>query len=242
MFEPVKIALGCYMAGFYAGIVPTTTALKEYCARGLEKSIAFAPSRMVDAAEEMLASWQRNDTDGATTRPAKLPVILVAVAKDYIPVGRDYTRQTPESQWVILPGDAKERVFSLRTLAGEIRAQILIVASDEPTARSLAAQFLLYTDAVDEHRFNAEYSFAGVVSKFPVQLESTDIPAQSIATEAKNLTMLALDLSLRATVPLFSSPKDGEPNDGKGTDGDENDPHGFLVVVQTNGDYVEVKP
>lgn len=93
MLEPVKIAFGHYMGAFYAGIAPTTTGLHEYVARGLAKSIVWAPSRMVDAIEDMLSAWQRNDTDGAPTQPAKMPIIFVAIAKDYTTSGRDYTRQ-----------------------------------------------------------------------------------------------------------------------------------------------------
>ena len=81
------------MGAFYAGIVPTTNGLQEYAARGLAKSIVLVPSRMVDAVEEMLSAWQRNDTDGAPTQPAKMPIIFVAIAKDYTTPGRDYARQ-----------------------------------------------------------------------------------------------------------------------------------------------------
>lgn len=242
MIEPVKVAFGEFMAGYYASLVPTTKALHEYVSRGLAKSIAWAPGRMVDSVDEMLSSWQRNDTDSATTRPAKLPVVIVAMAKDYTPTGRDYTRQVADEEMIILPGDPKERVFGLRTVAGDIRAQLAIIASDEPTARSLAAQFPLYIEAAPNRRFGARYTFAGVTSNWPVQIETTEVLASSASLESKNLTCLLIDLPLHATIPLFSAPKDTDPHDGKGTTGSASDPHGYQVVVETFSSYTEARP
>lgn len=239
MLEPVKAAFGQFMGRFYVEIVPTTQPLEGYVARGLAKSIVWAPSRMVDMAEEMLGSWQRNDTDSATTKPANMPVMIVAMARDYTPTGRDYTRQIADAEMVMIPGDTKGRAFSLRTIAGDVRAQVAIFAQDEPTAKSLAAQFLLFLDATPNRRFTAHYTFAGESMEWPVQVESPDSPAMSIQTESKNLTILAIDLTLKATIPLFSAPGAGQPNDGKGTPGDAADPSGYLLTVQVNSDKRE---
>lgn len=236
MLQPVKTAFGQYMGVFYSAIVPTTKSLQEYVVRGLAKSIVWAPSRMIDAAEDMLAAWMKNDTDGAATHPADMPVIIVAMAKDYMPTGRDYTRQVSESVEVILPDDAKERAFNVRTIDGDVRAQIAIFAHDEPTAKSLASQFLLHIDAMPNRRFDARYTFAGQNLDWPVQIESPDSPAMSIQSDAKNLTILAVDITLKAHIPLFQAPKDDDPNDGKGTPGDANDPSGYPVVTQVDFD------
>jgi hypothetical protein len=233
MFEPVKVGFGEYMTAFYNSIVPTTKPMQEYVLRGVGKAIAWAPSRMIDAAEEMLASWQRNDTDSADTQPAKLPVIIVAVAKDYTPTGRDYTRQAAESQLVIIPDDVKERAFGLRTIAGDIRAQVVIMAADEPTAKSLASQFCLFLDAMLNRSFTARHAFAGMDMDWPVQIESPETLFMNIQTDVKNVTILAGDLTLKAEIPLFDAPKEGEYNDGKGVPG-TNDPAGYPVVVQVN--------
>lgn len=242
MLESVKAAFGQFMGRFYSEIVPTTQPLQAYIVRGLAKSIVWAPSRMVDSAEEMLAAWQRNDTDGATTRPADMPVMIVGMARDYTPTGRDYTRQIADAELVMIPGDDKERVFSLRTVAADIRAQIAIFAQDEPTARSLAAQFLLFLDATPNRRFTARYTFAGEQMDWPVQIESTDSPATSIGTEAKNLTILAIDLTLKATIPMMNAPAPGQPNDGKGTPGSASNPSGFPLVERVNATAKEAAP
>jgi hypothetical protein len=184
---------------------------------------------MVDAAEDMLGLLMRSEIHDQPTRPPELPAILVAIAKDYTPTGRDYTRQVADRQMVVIPTDPKERMFGLRAVAGDVRAQIAIFATDEPSARSLASQFLLFVDATPNRRFAARYCFAGQDMDWPVQVETPEVPATSIQNDARNLTILALDLILRAQIPLFDAPGAGEVNDGKGTPG-TSDPAGYPTV------------
>lgn len=230
MFEPVKAGLGSFLRDYYAEVVPTTRPLEEFVARGFPRCVAWAPSRMVDTAEEMLAQWQRNDTHEGATRPPKLPVILVAVARDWVPATRDFTTQVADPVDVTFPHDAKRRLFRMRTVAGDIRTQAVIFASDEPTARSLAAQLALFLDSPSRRRFPAAYPFAGLEHAFPAQIEVPDNPAMSIETGNKNLTAVAVNLTLKVTVPLFMAPKPGEPNDGKGVPGTD-DPAGYPLVA-----------
>ncbi len=236
MFEPVKIAFAEYLGRFYQGITPTTRGMSEFASRGLEKAMAWAPGRMVDAAEEMLDSWQRNDTDdsSATTRPAKLPVILVALAQDHTPTGRDYTRQISEPQYFTFACDSKERAFKLRTLAATLRAQLVIFAHDEPTARAIAAQFLLYIDAFTTRGFSCSIRFCGMDHHWPARIETPEVPAMRVPTDNKNLTMLAIDLNIKTSIPLFQSPKVGEPNDGKGDPLNPDDLAGYPLVTSFN--------
>lgn len=234
MLQPIKVAFGQYMSRFYASLLPTTKQLNEYKARGLDKSIVWAPSRMVDVVEDMLAAWQKNDTYGADTQPAKMPVIVVAVDENYAPSGRDYTRQISEMPYFTLPGVEKERAFKIRVIAADIRAQVVIMAHEEPTAKSIASQFCLFLDSIENRRFQSLWSFAGESGmEWPVQIESPEVPAMSIKTDAKNLTILACDVTLKASIPLFYAPGVGEPNDGQGTPG-TNDPAGYPVVLEVN--------
>lgn len=231
MFEPVKAGFGEFLRDFYAEVVPTTRPLVEFVERGFPYCVAWAPTRMVDTAEEMLSQWQRNDTHEGATRPPKLPVILVAVAKDWVPAGREFTTQVADPVSVTFPHDPKRRLFRMRTAAGDVRAQVVIFASDEPTAKSLAAQFALYLDSPSRRRFPAAYPFAGLEHAFPAQVEAPDNPASSIDTGSQNLTVLAVDLTLKCTVPIFMAPKAGEPNDGKGTPGTD-DPAGYPLATE----------
>lgn len=232
MLQPIKAAFGRFMGRYHAALVPTTKPLESYVTRELGKAIAWAPARMIDAAEDMLSLWMRSDIHDAPTQPPDMPAIVVAMAKDYTPTGRDFTRQVADREMVTIPTDPKGRMFGLRTAAGDIRAQIVIFATDEPTARSLASQFLLFLDATPNRRFLARYRFAGQNMDWPVQVETPDAPAMNIQTEAKNLTVLAIDITLRAEMPLFDAPKHGEANDGKGTPGNVEDPAGYPVVQE----------
>ncbi|MCM1128963.1 MAG: hypothetical protein NC211_03665 [Alistipes senegalensis] len=241
MLEPVKVAFGQFMGRFFASVVSTTKPLNSFVSRPLSQAIVFAPARMVDAAEEMLNKWMQTDVHPAPTTPHNLPVIICAIAKDYTPTGRDYTRQVADRQMVMIPGDEKERLFGLRTAAGDVRAQCVIFATDEPSARSLAAQFALYLDETMNRRFKAVFRFAGIDTEWPVQIESPDSPAMSIASEAKNLTILAIDVPLKVEIPFFDAPKHGEPNDGKGIPGTD-DPAGYPVVVDIPIESSEAKP
>ena len=226
MFEPVKAGLGRYLGRWFDSLVPTTPSMQRYRIRPLGQAILWAPGRMVDAATDMVASYQRNATDGGdATRPYQMPVTLVAVAKDYEPARRGYTRQITDFTPIILDQDPLQRLFKVRTIAGELRAQIVVAAHDEPTARSLAAQWGLWVDT--HRRFSAAFPFAGFDHEYPVQIETPETPASVVASDVSNLTILALDMTLLCTVPLFSSPLPGEPNDGRGSDDDPNNPHGF---------------
>ncbi|NDI85084.1 hypothetical protein [Undibacterium crateris] len=229
----LKVGFGHYMAGFYSRLSPTTKALSEFVSRGLSKSIVYAPSRMVDAVEDMLASWRKNDNSGTGAVSPFLPVIIIATAKDYMPATGDYSIQHANPVYVTLPDDKKERVFKMRQMVGDRRAQVAICAADEPTARSIAAQFSLYISDPANRTFSAPYRFAGFDLPFPVKLETIDAPAMNIETEQKNLTILAMDLSLRETIPIFDFPRDGELHDGRGVVGDFNNPSGYQVTSQS---------
>lgn len=238
----VKSAFGAYIGEFYASLVPTTKPMHEFVARGLAKSCVWAPGRMIDQIDEMISAWQRNDTDQAPTQPPKLPVVIVAMAKEYIPTGREYGRQISEQLDVIFPDDVKERYFGLRVMSGDIRAQVAFCAVDEVTAKSIASQFLLFIDAVENRRFFAQYAFAGEQLPFPVQIESPEAPAINVQTGNKNLTVLAADLTLKASIPLFNVPTGDQPNDGQGTPGDAADPNGYPLVIEVVGEIIEPQP
>jgi hypothetical protein len=238
MLKPLKIAFGGYLARYFAAIVPTNDMIAEFAARPIEKAIVWSPGRMVDAAYEMLQMWQRNDTDSAPTQPFRLPVAIAGLAKDAIPSGRDYTRQVAEPQMVMLPNDAKERMFGLRTIATDVRAQVAFFAHEEGTARSLASQLFLFADAVENRRFVATYRFAGQSLDFPVVVEDPGIVGSLQQVEERNLTILSFDLSLHVTIPLFSAPGEGEENDGLGTPGTD-DPAGYPKVIEVDVDSNE---
>jgi len=208
MLEPVNIAFAQYLTRYHAALTPTTNGMKRYLRRPVSQAIVWAPSRLVDQAQQMLSLWAKASVNGAITRPPDLPVIIVGMAQDYAPTGRDYSRQIADPQWVQLPDDSQQRVFKLRTVTADIRAQLAIFSSSQPTATALAAQFLLFVDASANRRFMADYVLSGMTTRWPVQIETPENPAMRIETEAENLTILAIDVNLHATIPLLDS---GDP-------------------------------
>lgn len=233
MFQELKDGFGRYMIRFFDQLVPTTKPMHEYCRRPFKYAVMLAPARMIDQAEDLLNKYLRADMQkgiGGATRPHNLPVILVAFARDVTPTGRDYGRQIANADFIKLPDDEKGRVFKIRTVASDVRVQCAVFASDEPTARSIAAQFLLFVDAVQNRRFWVDYEFAGMPLKYPAQLETTEAIAPLTPTEANNLTVLAVDLTLKCTIPLINGAKTEDEADDKGIVGDEFDPAGYRVV------------
>jgi len=237
MYEPVKVGFGRYLGRFFAGgIVPTTRYLTEYVKRPLHQAILWAPGRMVDLAEEMLAAWQRDDSRGAPTPAYSMPIMLAAMAKDATQSGPDYNRAIATEQPVVIPDDPKSRLFHLRTCSANIRTQVVIAAHEEPTARALASQFLLFCEAFPNRVFPATFRHSGINVDWPVKVMLPENPAALVSTEAKNLTLLACDLTLHATVPLYRAPKSGEPNDGQGDPENLEDLAGFPMVVEITND------
>lgn len=232
--DPVKVALGRYLERFHAQLIADTPAMGEFAARPFSKACVWAPGRMIDQALDMLEAWRKNDTSQAARGTPLLPVMLVAVSKDFMPAPPDFTRGLSDDYLpVMIPGDAKNRVFHMRAVVADIRTQIAIFAPEEATARSVAMQLHLFASALPNRRFNATYRLSGVEDPWPVVLELPDLNAVAVPTEVKNLTILTVDIQLRATIPMLVRPGAGQ-EDGKGSDAPD-DPDGFLVVSEAHG-------
>lgn len=222
-FFPLKQAFSEYMARFYAGLYPDTSAMQEYTARGIARSIVWAPDRMVDAAEEMLASYRKN-SNGPQGSNSLFPIILVALAKDYIPTGGDWGgRQVGRKMVSIVEGGS---VYGYRQAMGDIRVQVVIIAAESATARSLAAQFALFVGERHNRRMYCSHTWGQYTFDMPCMLESPDMMFGSVQSDQTNITILAGDLDLKATFPYLDAPKPGEPNDGT-----TNNPPGYPVLA-----------
>ena len=232
--DPIKAAFGRYLQRFHAQLLADTPAMREFVARDFAQAAVWAPGRMVDQATDMLEAWRKNDTSEAAQGTPKLPVMIAAMSKDFMPSPGDYTRGLSDAFLpVMIPGDAKERVFYMRAVVCDIRAQVAIFAPEESTARSIAMQLHLFASALPNRRFDAIYRLSGINDAWPVVLELPDLNAVAAPTEVKNLTILTVDISMRATIPMLVKPAAGQ-GDGQGS-GTEDDPDGFLVVTQAEG-------
>lgn len=222
----VKQGLGLYLADFYTNYFePDTAACKEWATRGLAKSMQFAAGRMIDNADGMMDDWRKNNNSGKKGTSAFLPNVIVAMGKDYTPALGEYSNQLPEWSYFIFPQDAQERIFKLRVMQGDIRIQLAIFAAEEASARSIAMQFCSFVKSLEHRTFGHQVEFASMFSNWPVQTQTPDVSVIPIAmAEQTNLTVMTVDLMLRASIPVFRSPRAGEVDDGKGAAGTPQDP------------------
>jgi len=228
MRTPLEAGFGAYMGQFYAQLVADTPAMVEFIKRGLAKSIVWAPGRMVDSVEEMLNEWRKNDNAGGPSDSAYLPVMLCAMSKDFMPSMADWGVAVGTSVDVMSPDDPHERTYKLRTSANEYRVQVVIAAPEPSTAHSIAMQFHLWANGDGGRRFKHYHEHGGILHDFPAVLEEIDLGAIDARTEQKNITILTVNINLRATIPIFKAPGAGEANDGKPA------PAGYPVVLEVN--------
>lgn len=235
MFDAAKRDFGrYYLQKFFNSIYPTNRQIERFVARPFGEACWMAPGRMIDAAEDMLSKYIRKDVHDRATQAYRFPVMIYAFANDSMPTMRDYIRNVADMEYIVFPEDPKERLFGIRQITQDVRAQVCFFAHEVPTVRALAAQFCLFLDSSEGRRFRADYRYAGFDHHWPVQLETPEAMASIVQTEEKNLNILAVDLTLKVTVPLFYAPKAGEPNDGKGTPGDIEDPAGYPLTGTIN--------
>ena len=226
---PLKEAYAKYLRRWYEGLYPDTQAMQEYVARGIEFSVMLAPGRMVDAAEDMLASYRKNNNKPTADAGAFLPIVIFAISKDYAPVIGDWGNRQVGRMLVKLTDAPDASVYGYRQAMGEVRTQIVIFAAEQMTAGSLAAQLGLFLGEMGNRGFSAQHQWHGYTLEMPVMQENPDVQFMSVATDQKNLTILAADVTLRFQIPYLDAPAVGQPNDGSA-----NVPPGYPVVTGVN--------
>lgn len=211
MFEPVMAGFSQILREFHNNVTPLNKPLRRFARAEFSDAFSFPSGRMVDALEGLLASPRL----GA-------PVVLAALDTDWVPGSAQAVSDTANAEF---PLDPKRRQFKVRTVDGEIRAQLAFCAQDKRTAQQLAAQFAEHLESTGLD-FYAAHEFAGLWHALPARVVIPETPAISVDTGRRTLAVVAINLALRVTVPLFMAPKPGEPNDGKGVPG-TNDPAGY---------------
>jgi hypothetical protein len=225
MRTPLQQGFGAYMAQFYGQLVADTPAMAEFIKRGLAKSVVWAPGRMIDGVEDMLNEWRKNDNAGGPSQSPYLPVMLCAMSKDFMPSMADWGVAVGTSLDVMNPADPHQRTYRLRTSSNEYRVQVVIVAPEAETAHSIAMQFHLWANGDGGRRFKHYHTYAGMQHDFPAVLEEIDLGAIDARSEQKNITILTVNMNLRAVIPIFKAPAEDEANDGKPA------PAGYPVVL-----------
>lgn len=205
-FFDIKLGFSAYLKPFYAGVYADTPAIQEFAARGINRSVIWAPDRMVDAVSDMLAAYQKNNNSPTPNAGSLLPVIMLAMAKDYIPVTGDWGGRQVGRQIVKFSDDPGAKAYGYRQAMGEIRLQIVVLAPDSMTSRSLAAQLGLFIGEIPNRRFYYERTFDGNTLLMPVMLETPDVLFSNTVLEQPNISALVCDLSLKAVIPYFDTP------------------------------------
>lgn len=216
---PVKHGFATYMIGWYDRLFSDTKAVTEFAARGHQKAMMFAPGRMVDAVEEMLKSYQKNQNSSTPGDSARFPIVIIGMAKDYVPTTGDWGgRQVGRKLVSFLEAtveDPNPSVYGYRQAMGDVRTQVAIMAAEEATAKSLATQFVLWVGDIPNRRFTANFVWGQYTLAMPVMIENPDILfTKQDLPDSKNMTILVADVDLKCVFPYPDAPKEGEPNDG----------------------------
>ncbi len=221
-FIQQKEAFGWYLLKWFKGLHVDTAAVKEFAARSPAQAILWAPSRMLDQVEKMLEQYRKNENGpkGATT---KLPVVLLATDDDFLGTGAEWGGQhTGYDRVQILEGGSW---YDYRQDMHDRRVQVAIIASEIDTAKSLAAQMSSFMQEPQNRHFDAKYKFGQYEVPASMSLETKRIDWMHVATDMKNVKILAGDVALKCIVPILRAPGEGEPNDGSA-----NVPPGYPVV------------
>ncbi|MDF2792326.1 MAG: hypothetical protein K0S85_79 [Pseudomonas orientalis] len=223
-FIQQKEAFGWYMLDWFNKLYTDTPGVKEFSTRRPAQAMQWAPSRMLDQVESMLAQYRKNENGpkGATT---KLPVVLLATDDDFLGTGADWGgHHTGFERVQIHEGGSW---YDYRQDMHDRRIQVAIIASDGDTAKSLAAQLSAFMQQPHRRYMDAKYLFGQYKVSGAMQLETKRIDWMKVETDLKNVKILAADVALKCVVPILRAPGDGEPNDGS-----TNIPPGYPVIQQ----------
>jgi hypothetical protein len=224
-----KEAVGNWLNQWYDSLTPTTEQLQAYIDKGFSQSVGWATGRMKDDVQAMLDSYRRNENFGTVNANSKFPVMIVAMARDVTPTTGDWgARQVPR-QFVQIEDDPQASWYGYRQAMQDVNMQVVIMATEESTARSLAFQFTYFLGLASSRRFYKTETWGQYDIESPVMLETPDVLMQFMPLDQKNMTILTVDFTLKDTIPYFDAPGIGEENDGS-----SNDPPGYPILDKIN--------
>lgn len=224
LLTPVKAAIGAWLVEFHQQAYGDTPAAFEWTQRPAKEACIWAASRMVDTVESMLSSWRNNPNHTPqVSTAAMLPVLFAAIASEYIEspgeTGRMLSTKTP----IIFPSDPLCRLFMLRLMSVDLRCQIAIAAAEQATVMSMIGQLCSWAAERQLVYANHPFETVGLWSQWPVNIIPMD--RMSVATPiGEQVKVMTLDLTIRATLPMFYGPG---PNDYA----DANTPAGFQPIA-----------
>jgi hypothetical protein len=216
LLTPVKAALGRWLVDFHAQVEKDTDAVNEWGLRPVKQAIAWAPGRMVDAADEMLKTWRKNanrEPAGPSTSQF-LPIVLCATALDYTETPSEYGRTMPDFVEAIFPNDTLNRLVKLRAMQVDLRFQVVVAAADPMTAMSIMAQLGVWAASYTRVQATFLYEPFALTHDWPVNIVMMDRIAFPTPI-AEGMSVLALDFTARAAIPIVRGPSGAEATDGQ---------------------------
>lgn len=121
----------------------------------------------------------------------------------------------------------------MNVIRGQLRVQVVVIAPEDSSAKSLMARFCHFVRRYNNRGFDALYRLAGVDDVWFNSWDSQDIYPQAVSIAQTNLAIQKVDLLLNITIPMVYGAANGQPNSGIGT-GTPDDPFGLPVVTQIN--------
>lgn len=217
-----KAAFGWYLLDWFKELYADTAGVETFRTRRPAQAMQWAPSRMLDEVEKMLAQYRKNE-NGPAGNTTRLPVMLLATDDDFLGTGADFGGHHTGFEMVqILEGGSW---YEYRQDMHDRRIQVAIIASDGDTAKSIAAQLSAFMQRPTRRYMECTYPFGQYKVPAQMQLETKRIDWMNVKTELKNIKILAADIALKCVVPILRAPAPGEPNDGT-----ENNPPGFPLT------------
>ena len=200
--EAFQKSWGNVLKDFREWLLPDTADLAHWKTRPLKEAIAACPSRMVDDAEIMLSEWRKNQNSNDAGMTSFLPVVLTAF--DSVPSSPDVSSIRGVADWipVILPQDPQKRMVRMRTIPIAVRAQIAVFTDNPHSALMFASQFCAYLTSETKRLVELTVSVGdGITDSCELVVLDNSLYPSKVSTEAKNLTIFTVDVTLNGVIP-----------------------------------------
>lgn len=232
-FDQINAAWGQYMNRWFSELYANTKPVEGFRTRPFSKAVMWAPMRMIDAAEDMLAAYRKNmnGPDGANTL---FPIVLMAVDPNYLGTGADFGGDHISRR--LLQIEEGGSWYGYQHSLVDQRLQVVVIASESTSAKSLCGQLSAFVKRPSNRYLSADYRFGQYSIPGPITLETNRIDWMEVKTSLKNIKILAADFILKCTVPHLDAPGPGEPNDGTA-----HNPPGYPLVQEIQIDDVAAK-
>ncbi|MCK2122109.1 hypothetical protein [Pseudomonas sp. PNPG3] len=234
-FDQLAAAWGQYMNRWFNELYANTKAVELYRAKPFSQAVMWAPSRMIDAAEDMLAAYRKN-VNGPDGANSMFPMVLMAVDTNYLGTGADFGGDHISRRLLQIEEGGSWYGYQHSML--DQRLQVVVFASEGASAKSLCAQLSAFIKRPSNRYLSATYKFGQYSIPAPITLETNRIDWMEVKTSFKNMKILAADFILKCTMPHLDAPGEGDPNDGS-----TNNPPGYPLVqeIEINDNAAQVR-